>query len=307
MYCSQCGHSLNKDGYCPVCSAGTVKPTAATTATARKPLTSYAWIGPVNVLILTLIDLAIMIGWEFLPSILEELFHMSSWDVSRITENTLFTGIVNFFIHLILPCGASFILFTLVLQQQANNLKKFSTVLWIFPVGIHIFISNLINYFQAILRDDLGLNLEIYIIITIVGSCILSAVASFFILKTCFSLLEQLYASKGNEAEKVVFAVSDTSAKQEGVYNNMLDNAMNVSQQSGAAPAQYVPSSKSKAVAALLCFFLGALGVHRFYAGKIGTGVLWLLTAGLFGIGSLVDFFIILFGGFQDAEGRKIQ
>ena len=45
-------------------------------------------------------------------------------------------------------------------------------------------------------------------------------------------------------------------------------------------------SSKSRMVALLLCFFLGTLGAHRFYVGKIGTGVVWLLTlGGGFGIG----------------------
>src|SRR5271166_2049850 len=44
-------------------------------------------------------------------------------------------------------------------------------------------------------------------------------------------------------------------------------------------------SERSRLIALLLCLFLGYVGVHRFYVGKIGTGVLWLLTGGLFGIG----------------------
>ncbi len=66
-------------------------------------------------------------------------------------------------------------------------------------------------------------------------------------------------------------------------------------------------SAKSKGTAAVLCFFFGGLGVHRFYVGKAGTGILWLLTAGLFGIGSLVDFIMILCGSFKDKYGAVIK
>ena len=56
----------------------------------------------------------------------------------------------------------------------------------------------------------------------------------------------------------------------------------------------------------LLCFFLGALGAHRFYVGKIGTGVLQLLTLGGLGIWALIDFVMIIVGVFTDKEGNKI-
>ena len=52
--------------------------------------------------------------------------------------------------------------------------------------------------------------------------------------------------------------------------------------------------AKNKWVAVLLCFFLGYLGIHRFYEGKIGTGIIWLLTGGLCGIGWLIDLIILL-------------
>lgn len=55
------------------------------------------------------------------------------------------------------------------------------------------------------------------------------------------------------------------------------------------------PGQKNKWVALLLCFFLGVFGAHRFYEGKIWTGILYLLTCGLFGLGVLIDFFKILF------------
>ena len=51
---------------------------------------------------------------------------------------------------------------------------------------------------------------------------------------------------------------------------------------------------KSKWTAFFLCLFLGSLGAHKFYEGKVGMGILYLLPCGLFGIGWSVDIIIIL-------------
>ncbi|MCC8988692.1 MAG: TM2 domain-containing protein [Candidatus Contendobacter sp.] len=56
----------------------------------------------------------------------------------------------------------------------------------------------------------------------------------------------------------------------------------------------------------LLCFFLGIFGAHRFYVGKIGTGILQLVTLGGFFIWALIDFIMIIAGAFTDKEGKKI-
>lgn len=52
---------------------------------------------------------------------------------------------------------------------------------------------------------------------------------------------------------------------------------------------------RNKWTALFLCLFFGALGIHRFYEGKVVTGLLYLCTLGLFGIGIFIDFLIILF------------
>lgn len=66
-------------------------------------------------------------------------------------------------------------------------------------------------------------------------------------------------------------------------------------------------SYKSRKTALLLALFFGDFGLHRFYVGKIGTGALYLLTGGLFGIGSLVDFILICMGRFTDKYGNRLM
>ena len=68
-----------------------------------------------------------------------------------------------------------------------------------------------------------------------------------------------------------------------------------------------IVSDKNFFLVATLCFLLGVFGVHRFYCGKIMSGVLMPFTIGGLGIWALVDFIIVCFGEFTDSQGRKIK
>lgn len=58
--------------------------------------------------------------------------------------------------------------------------------------------------------------------------------------------------------------------------------------------------------ALLLCIFLGGLGIHRFFTGKIGTGILMLLTAGGCGIWYIIDIIMIATENYSDDDNNKI-
>lgn len=63
---------------------------------------------------------------------------------------------------------------------------------------------------------------------------------------------------------------------------------------------------KSKMTTLVLCFFLGYLGVHRFYTGHIKSGVVQLLTGGGLGVWAIWDFIQILRGKYVDGDGRLL-
>ena len=66
-------------------------------------------------------------------------------------------------------------------------------------------------------------------------------------------------------------------------------------------------SRKSKWVAFFLCVFLGCFGVHKIYVGKVGIGVLYLLTMGLCGFGWIIDIILIATGSFKDEFGLPLR
>lgn len=66
-------------------------------------------------------------------------------------------------------------------------------------------------------------------------------------------------------------------------------------------------SEKEWLVTLLLCLFVGTFGIHRFYVGKIGTGILQIITLGGCGIWTLIDLIMIITGNFKDKDGNVIK
>ncbi len=87
-----------------------------------------------------------------------------------------------------------------------------------------------------------------------------------------------------------------SAAQAQPVIINNSNNNVNNNVNTSIAPMAYMPLGrpKNKWMAFWLCLLFGYLGIHRFYEGKIGTGIIWALSGGLFGIGWLVDVLCIL-------------
>ncbi len=57
----------------------------------------------------------------------------------------------------------------------------------------------------------------------------------------------------------------------------------------------------------LLLLFIGPFGIHRISIGKIWSGLLWLVTGGLFGVGVTLDFLALLYVGIRDCYGEELE
>lgn len=105
-------------------------------------------------------------------------------------------------------------------------------------------------------------------------------------------------------ARKVEFAERDKDL--ESLHSDPRWHALTIANRGPTATAAATQSPYKKTDALWLCIFLGVLGVHRFYVGQAGLGIVWLLTAGLFGVGWIVDLVLIASGQFYDSRGRRL-
>lgn len=87
-------------------------------------------------------------------------------------------------------------------------------------------------------------------------------------------------------------------------YASFEKHTVNAEQDHHAGPND---SPKSRMLAALLCFFVGVIGVHRFYVGRVGSGIAMIFFGWLtLGIWPLIDLIFILCGNFKDGDGKLI-
>lgn len=105
----------------------------------------------------------------------------------------------------------------------------------------------------------------------------------------------------GYKAESTQTTYNTSNPQPQIVVNNVIENNV------GIPTYVKLVSSKSKLTALVLCIFLGGFGVHHFYVGRIGMGLLYLFTGGLFGIGWLIDILKIAMGSFKDNSGLVLK
>ncbi|MDR3137186.1 MAG: TM2 domain-containing protein [Coriobacteriales bacterium] len=97
-----------------------------------------------------------------------------------------------------------------------------------------------------------------------------------------------------------------SSADSTPIPPSSTDSTSTPSKVETSASAAPTVSTKSWWVALILCVFLGLFGAHRFYVGKIGTGIIWLLTVGFFAIGWIADIVFLCLSKFTDKQDRPI-
>ncbi|WP_026902784.1 TM2 domain-containing protein [Pedobacter glucosidilyticus] len=118
-------------------------------------------------------------------------------------------------------------------------------------------------------------------------------------------------AQKSNEASKVIntsatpVAVEEKVVSSETAKENLKsDTKKKVKKEKKSFIERVMAAgSKSQLIALLLAFFVGGLGIHRFYLGYTWQGVVQLLTLGGCGIWSLIDFIRIILGDLQPKNG----
>ena len=122
--------------------------------------------------------------------------------------------------------------------------------------------------------------------------------------RMCDNLGGPLFTKKKSEIFMIKYANGTSTVFNEETSNN--DNIVSQTNNYITPPAAN-SNDRNYLVAILLWVFLGAIGIHRFYLGYVGMGVLYLLTGGLCGIGWIIDGIMLLTGSLKPKYGNYIK
>lgn len=310
-FCGKCGAQIN-DGekFCSQCGEAAVAEQEATayeptqvnytqSVIAKKPLEKCAWYAPVAIVISYILCTGIT---ELILSSVNKYVSFDYDSAAYYAQAAL--AALNFIISLI-TCFVTYSIATSNTDKRSSKPASLSVYFLMFlssaPSVVASIISNLgigiatDNYIDSSFALS---SLPIIQIIANLAITVASAILSYFVIAKYFKSFDSL-VGEDITGEQAPFGTAEA-----GNSGQPLTQGVPIGQQNMYMPPK---SPKDKIATGLLCFFLGEFGIHRFYVGKVGTGILWLFTLGLFGIGWLVDLILIICGSFKDSNGLELS
>ena len=130
--------------------------------------------------------------------------------------------------------------------------------------------------------------------------------------KECSNINGPTFSVKKNDVEKIVYSNGTSTVfkkKTDEVTEDIEKEVTDLEESMGAekrSETEVGENDRSFLITALLWWFLGVIGIHRFYLGYYGIGILYLLTGGLCGIGWIIDGILLLTGDLKPKNGKYV-